>query len=127
MSRIKSKDSAPEIKTRMFLRDRKVRYRKHVSVLPGTPDIVVDKLKTVVQVQGCFWHHHEGCKRAKYPRTHVKFWRDKIDGNIFRDKINIDLLQISGWNVIEVWECEINKKRMPKKMYNLVKTYHGQN
>jgi DNA mismatch endonuclease (patch repair protein) len=79
----------------------------NVSNLPGKPDIVLSKYKTVIFLHGCFWHRHEGCKYAYTPKTNTKFWVDKITSNVERDKVNAEKLAALGWNIVTVWECEI--------------------
>ncbi len=83
------------------------RFRVNYAKLPGKPDIVLPKYKTVIFVNGCFWHHHEDCKYAYTPKTNTKFWIDKINSNVERDKVNKQKLSGLGWNVVTVWECEI--------------------
>lgn len=111
MSRIRGKDTSPERMVRSFLHRHGFRFRLHVNRLPGRPDIVLPKLKTVIFVHGCFWHHHTRCKYAVYPRTRAGFWRAKIDGNVIRDRNTARLLRKSGWAAITIWECEIERKR----------------
>jgi len=110
MSKIRSKDTKPELALRKALFIRGFRYRVNVPNLLGKPDIVLSKYKTVIFLHGCFWHRHEGCKYAYTPKTNTKFWVDKITSNSERDKINRQKLAALGWNVITVWECEIRHK-----------------
>jgi DNA mismatch endonuclease (patch repair protein) len=107
MSKIRSKNTKPEMALRKALFTRGFRYRVNDAKLPGKPDIVFPKYKTVIFVHGCFWHKHEGCKYACMPKTNTEFWVDKINSNNERDKINLQKLTTLGWNVITVWECEI--------------------
>lgn len=107
MSKIHSKDTKPELTLRKALFARGFRFRVNYAKLPGKPDIVLPKYKTVIFVNGCFWHHHEGCKYAYTPKTNTEFWVDKITSNVMRDKVNKQKLSVLGWNVITVWECEI--------------------
>jgi DNA mismatch endonuclease (patch repair protein) len=107
MSKIRSKDTKPELALRKALFARGLRYRVNVPNLPGKPDIVLPKYKTVIFLHGCFWHRHEGCKYAYTPKTNTKFWVDKIASNAKRDKVNLQKLVALGWNVVTVWECEI--------------------
>jgi DNA mismatch endonuclease (patch repair protein) len=107
MSKIRSKDTKPELALRKALFARGFRYRVNDKHLPGKPDIVLSKYKTVIFLHGCFWHRHEGCKYAYTPKTNTKFWIDKITSNTKRDKINMQKLTALGWNVLTVWECEI--------------------
>ncbi|WP_281519685.1 very short patch repair endonuclease [Acidaminococcus timonensis] len=107
MARIKSKDTSIEVKVRKFLFARGFRYRKNVRALPGTPDIVLPKYKTVIFVNGCFWHRHKGCKYTTTPSTHQDFWQKKFAANVSNDKKHYRQLKDLGWHVIVLWECEI--------------------
>lgn len=107
MSKIKGKDTKPEILVRKYLFSKGFRYRLHNKKLPGTPDIVLPKYKTVIFINGCFWHGHKGCKYYVVPKTRTDWWLDKINRNIEKDKENKIKLTNIGWNVIEVWECEL--------------------
>lgn len=119
MSRIRSKDTAPEVLVRKFLFSHGFRYRKNVAALPGKPDIVMKKYKTVIFIQGCFWHMHL-CERFKWPSSNEEYWKPKIEGNAMRDKEHKKQLENMGWSVIEVWECELKKDRFESTMENLV-------
>lgn len=110
MAAIKGKDTKPEMIVRKFLFSRGLRYRVNNRKLPGSPDIVLKKYKTVVFIDGCFWHGHEGCKYYRLPKTNVDFWRHKIAMNIARDYANGVYLRLAGWRVIRVWECDIKTK-----------------
>lgn len=110
MSKIRSKDTKPELALRKALFARGFRYRVNDKHLPGKPDIVLPKYKTVIFLYGCFWHRHEGCKYASTPKTNTKFWIDKITSNSLRDNVNAEKLTALGWNVLTVWECEIRHK-----------------
>ena len=109
MSHIRSKNSKPEELVRKYLFSKGFRYRKNVRTLPGCPDIVLPKYKTVIFVNGCFWHKHD-CPRFVWPSSNEDYWRSKIMGNVERDKRNIAELQKLGWTVLTVWECELKKK-----------------
>ena len=109
MSHIRSKNSKPEELVRKYLFLKGFRYRKNVKTLPGCPDIVLPKYKTVIFVNGCFWHKHD-CPRFVWPSTNEEYWRPKIMGNVERDKRNLAELQQLGWTVLTVWECELKKK-----------------
>ena len=109
MSRIRSKDTAAEVKVRKYLFSRGFRYRKNVAKLPGKPDIVLPKYKTVIFVHGCFWHRHEGCKRMTTPKTRQEYWLPKFERNVMNDKKHADELTVKGWKVIVIWECELAK------------------
>jgi DNA mismatch endonuclease (patch repair protein) len=110
MSNISGKDTKPEILVRKFLFSNGFRFRKNDKRLPGTPDIVLPKYNTIIFVNGCFWHGHENCKKAKLPVTRREFWEDKISKNINRDLINYHELEKMGWQIIIIWDCEVNTK-----------------
>ena len=110
MSAIKSKNTKPEIKVRKVLHSMGYRFRLHRKDLPGSPDIVLPKYKTVIFVHGCFWHRHKNCKYASTPKTRQEFWEAKFRENINRDKLNQENLSSKGWKIIIVWECEIKDK-----------------
>ena len=110
MSAIKSKNTKPEIKVRKILHSMGYRFRLHRKDLPGSPDIVLPKYKTIIFVHGCFWHRHENCKYASTPKTRQEFWEAKFRENINRDKLNQENLSSKGWKIIIVWECEIKDK-----------------
>lgn len=112
MSRIKSKDTTPERIVRSFLHRNGFRFRLHVKDLPGKPDIVLPKYKTVIEVRGCFWHRHPGCKSATNPSSNVDFWQKKFAANVSRDERTEQELKKLGWNVIVVWECETDKSNL---------------
>ena len=107
MSRIKGKDTSIEVKARKYLYHKGYRYRKNYKKLPGTPDIVLEKYKTVIFVNGCFWHHHANCKLAVIPKTREEYWVKKITRNTDKDVENYILLRQLGYKVITVWECEL--------------------
>ena len=121
MSKIKGKNTSIEVMCRKYLFSRGFRYRKNLRTLPGTPDIVLKKYKTVIFVNGCFWHHHEGCKKARIPKTHTDFWQNKIDRNIKNDQLHTQLLIELGWKVIVIWECELSKKEFQTTMERIIK------
>lgn len=110
MSHIRGKDTRPEEIVRKYLFSKGYRYRKNDSRYPGKPDIVLPKYRTVIFVNGCFWHRHPGCRYATTPETNREFWQKKFDQNIARDRKVQMQLRADGWNVIIVWECEISKK-----------------
>lgn len=124
MSHISGKETKPEVIVRKFLFANGFRFRKNVKDLPGKPDIVLPKYKTVIFIHGCFWHGHT-CKRGILPTTNVEFWKTKIGGNIERDKRDITELGKQGWRVIVIWQCEIKNnllrdKRLPKLCLEIV-------
>ena len=106
MSGIRGKNTQPEMRVRRFLHSRGFRYRLHVRELPGHPDIVLPRYRTVVFVHGCFWHQHPGCKYAAKPDTNSTFWAAKLSRNQERDEAQIAELKNHGWVVVVVWECE---------------------
>ena len=115
MSHIRSKNSKPEEQVRKYLFSRGLRYRKNVKKLPGCPDIVLTKYKTVVFVNGCFWHHHD-CGRFVWPSSNVEYWHNKINRNVERDAQNTVLLSEQGWKVLTIWECQLKKKVAEEKL-----------
>ena len=123
MSRIKGKDTRPEIMVRSMLHRAGYRFRKNVKNLPGKPDIVLPKYKTVIFVHGCFWHRHKECKGATTPKSNTEFWQDKFDRNVANDKKHARQLRKQGWHVITIWECELKHpekvlKKLEKKLAN---------
>ena len=121
MSRIRGKNTKPEEQVRKYLFTHGFRYRKNDVRLPGKPDIVLPKYKTVIFVNGCFWHGHNGCKYFVWPKNNEEFWKQKIGRNIERDAENHQLLHNLGWYVIDIWECELKKALAPQTLENLVK------
>lgn len=109
MSHIRSKNTKPEEIVRKYLFAKGLRYRKNVRSLPGCPDIVFPKYKTVVFVNGCFWHQHD-CGRFVWPASNEEYWKKKITRNIERDKENYSALEADGWRVLLIWECQLKKK-----------------
>ncbi|MBQ2675049.1 MAG: very short patch repair endonuclease [Prevotella sp.] len=107
MSQIKGKNTKPEEIVRKYLFSHGFRYRKNVAKLPGKPDIVLPKYKTVIFVNGCFWHMHEGCKYFVWPKHNAEFWKEKITGNAERDQRKQRKLEDMGWRVIIIWECQL--------------------
>ncbi len=117
MGRIKSHDTKPELVVRSLLHSMGFRFRLHKKDLPGRPDIVLPKYRTVIFVHGCFWHRHEGCKYAYTPKSRIEFWKEKFQGTITRDKKNIKDLKKHDWKVVVVWECEIRDiEKLKKKL-----------
>ncbi|MBU2704074.1 DNA mismatch endonuclease (patch repair protein) [Sporomusaceae bacterium BoRhaA] len=111
MGKIRSRDTKPEEMVRKWLFFNGFRYRKNVSNLPGKPDIVLPRYRTVVFVNGCFWHAHEGCRLFVVPKTRREWWLEKLGGNRARDERNMRLLREAGWNVVIVWECALKNKK----------------
>ena len=111
MSRIKGKNTKPEMIVRQWLWRNGLRYRLHRNDLPGKPDIVFAGRKKVIFVNGCFWHKHN-CKYFKWPKSNTEFWRQKIEGNVRRDADNFAVLTAEGWGYMVIWECEIKEKNL---------------
>ena len=120
MSCIRGKNTKPEELVRKYLFAQGFRYRKNDAQLPGKPDIVLPKYKTVIFVNGCFWHAHEGCRYFIWPKNNAEFWKKKIGGNIERDAKNQRLLTELGWRVIVVWECELKNSMTEYTLKSLV-------
>lgn len=109
MRQIHSENTKPEMLVRSFLHRHGFRFRLHVKKLPGTPDIVLARYKTAIEVRGCFWHHHEGCRIATTPSSNVEFWHNKFERNMARDReAEVEMRQL-GWTLIVIWECELKK------------------
>ncbi|MCY1720698.1 DNA mismatch endonuclease Vsr [Prolixibacteraceae bacterium Z1-6] len=120
MSRIKGKNTKPEILVRKFLFAHGFRYRLNVKTLPGKPDIVLPKYKTVLFVNGCFWHGHKGCKYFVVPKTRTEWWLNKIKETQKRDREKEIELNVLGWKVITIWECELKPKSKEATLKKLV-------
>lgn len=109
MSAIRGRNTKPELVVRRLLHSLGYRFRLHRETLPGKPDIVLPKYRTVIFVNGCFWHRHAGCRYATFPSTNAVFWQKKFRQNVERDGRNYELLKKLGWNVVIVWECELKQ------------------
>jgi DNA mismatch endonuclease (patch repair protein) len=120
MSRIKGKDTKPEMLVRRFLHANGFRYKLHDKNLPGKPDIVLPKYKTVIFVHGCFWHGHENCKYYVIPKTRAEWWLNKINSNIVNDQGAVAALQESGWKIIIMWGCQLKKKQLKETLSQLL-------
>lgn len=120
MSRIRSKNTKPEILVRRFLFAQGLRYRLHVGTLPGKPDLVFPKYRTVIFIHGCFWHGHIGCRFFVIPQTRTEWWVQKIARNKELDKINIKNLKQMGWKVITLFECKLKPKNKDRTLGNLL-------
>ena len=121
MSRIRSKNTAPEYAVRKALTNEGIRYRLHVGKLPGKPDIVISRLKKVVFINGCFWHQHQGCRRNARPKTNKNYWLPKLEKNVKRQKEDIKELKKMGWKTYIIWECEVkNDKKLKKKIKRIL-------
>lgn len=112
MSGIRGKNTKPELLVRQYLHAKGLRYRLHANELPGKPDLVFPKYRTVVFVHGCFWHRHEGCKFAATPKTNSAFWIKKLSANRDRDLQHESQLQALGWKVLTIWECQIGEPNL---------------
>lgn len=119
MSHIRSKDTNPEVTVHSELFRCGLRFRKNVRTLPGTPDIVLSRYRTVIFINGCFWHGHKDCRIFRLPKTNVQFWTDKIECNRNRDLLNIQRLESLEWNVITIWECQLDKSAISATMQAL--------
>lgn len=127
MSRIRSKDTSPEKKARSLLHQMGYRFRLHVKSLPGQPDIVLPRYKKVIFVHGCFWHLHKGCRDGTIPKTQHEKWKAKLERNVERDKLHTKELREKGWEVLVLWECEIEKKieKVEKKLLRFLLPHGG--
>ena len=124
MSQIKSKNTKPEMLIRKFLFSKGFRYRLHVKNLPGKPDIVLPKCKTIIFINGCFWHGHENCKYYVIPKTRTEWWLDKINGNKQKDSENFLQLSESGWKIVTIFECELKGDKLNKTLIKLQDELH---
>lgn len=120
MARVRSKGTIPEVTLRRCLHRRGLRFRVNVKSLPGTPDIVLAKYHTIIFVNGCFWHGHDGCKYYTHPKTNSEFWADKVKRNIERDLEISSRLECLNWHVITIWECELKKGRLDETINRLM-------
>ena len=120
MQRVKGKDTSIEIKVRKYLFSLGYRFRKNDRRLPGTPDIVLPKYRSVIFINGCFWHRHIGCAKTTTPKSNLDFWERKFDRTIANDRRNYAELEKQGWNVIVLWECELKKEKFATTMQRVV-------
>jgi len=111
MSRIRSKNTQPERAVRKFLSKKKIIHRLYAKKLPGKPDIVINKNKKVIFINGCFWHQHKNCKRRAMPKTNIKYWKDKLRRNAEKQRKDILALKKLGWKVGVIWECETKRPK----------------
>lgn len=124
MSRVKGKNTKPEILVRKLLHSVGGRFRLHGKKLPGKPDIVMPGRRLAIFVHGCFWHRHQGCKRSSCPKTRADFWEDKFRKNVARDQRNISDLKRLGWAVEVVWECEtVDTRALSKRLKNMLNAW----
>lgn len=112
MASIRGKNTQPELTVRRFLHAMGFRFRLHHAGLPGRPDIVLAKHRTVVFVHGCFWHGHANCRLASMPASNRRFWREKLAGNRRRDRRKARALRLAGWKVLTIWQCQLDRKRL---------------
>lgn len=120
MSRIKGKDTKPEMLVRKFLFSRGFRYRLNVKDFPGKPDLMLKKYKTVIFINGCFWHGHSNCKYFILPKTRTEWWKNKIEQTRKRDCLNKKKLAEMGWNVLSIWECQLKSDRKDETLQGVV-------
>ena len=116
MSRVRGKDTGPEMFVRRLIHKAGFRYRLHVAGLPGQPDLVFPKRKKIIFIHGCFWHSHTGCARARIPKSRTNFWQAKFEANKARDERNIHTLRQAGWKVLVLWECELRNPQLLDKI-----------
>lgn len=122
MARIRSRDTTPELLVRSLLHRAGFRFRLHRKNLPGTPDIVLPKHKTVIFVNGCFWHQHPGCRRATLPKTNREYWIPKLLKNVVRDAKHLEQLKKANWRVLCLWECETtNRSDLAEKLVKFLR------
>ncbi|HOY42219.1 MAG TPA: DNA mismatch endonuclease Vsr [Chitinophagales bacterium] len=124
MSQVKSKNTKPELLVRKYLHAQGFRYRLNDKKLPGKPDIVLPKYKTVILVHGCFWHGHKNCKYATIPKTRTEWWTNKINYNQLNDKKAIALLKKDSWKVITVYECQLKNPKRDKTLSKISETFN---
>lgn len=119
MAKIRAKNTVPEVKVRKILSELEIRYRMHVSKLPGKPDVVISKARKIIFVNGCFWHQHRNCKRAVAPKSNGQYWTAKLKRNVEKQMQDVKKLKKSDWKILLVWECqtgnEISLKNKIKK------------
>lgn len=121
MSQIKSGNTKPEMLVRKYLHAHGYRYKLHDKTLPGKPDIVLPKYRTVIFIHGCFWHGHTNCKYYVVPKTKTEWWLNKINTNIANDDKAVTALQQDGWKIITIWECDLKPKKAEETLADLVK------
>ncbi len=107
MSKIRAKNTSPEMMVRRIVHSMGFRYRLHVRELPGKPDLVLPRLKKIIEIRGCFWHQHEGCVESHFPKSQIEYWRPKLTKNVERDRLNESKLTSNGWTILTIWECEL--------------------
>ena len=126
MSRVAGKDTRPELHVRRLLHTMGYRYRLHRKDLPGRPDIVLPKYHAIIFVHGCFWHRHSSCKFAYTPKSRIGFWKKKFEANVNRDKRNQKALSDMNWNILVIWECEIDDStKLIQRINKFLKSNQG--
>lgn len=123
MSKIKGRDTRPEMKVRSWLHRNGYRFRVQKTDLPGKPDIVLKKYKLAIFVNGCYWHRHPGCKYTTIPATNTEFWQNKFAQNVSRDKVCIEKLEASGWNTLVIWECQVRSNTFSQILVEYFSNY----
>lgn len=121
MSRIRATNTKPELIVRKFLHGLGFRYKLHDKTLPGKPDLVLPKYKTVIFIHGCFWHGHSKCKYYVVPKTRTDWWVNKINTNITNDVKAIKALKKEGWKIITIWECNLKSAKVEKTLFSILK------
>ena len=116
MSRIRSQNTSPEMRVRSQMHRAGYRYRTHVSALPGSPDIVMRRYRTVIFINGCFWHQHQNCKIASLPKTNTDYWSKKFERTKARDQAAYDALKRDGWVVLVIWECQTREEETLREL-----------
>lgn len=111
MRQIRAKDTSPEMTVRRIVHGMGFRFRLHVASFPGKPDIVLPRLKRIIEVRGCFWHQHPGCIDSHIPKTRIEYWGPKLERNQQRDAENLKSLKALGWKVLTIWECQVRDQR----------------
>lgn len=119
MSRIKGKNTKPEMVVRRFLHAQGFRYKLHDKTLPGKPDLVLPKYRIVIFIHGCFWHRHENCRYFVIPKTRTDWWLNKINKNVANDENVVNLLHAAGWKAIIVWECDLKVNKITETLTKL--------
>ena len=122
MSGIRGRDTTPERIVRRFLHAAGLRYRLHVRELPGKPDIVLPRYRSVVEVRGCFWHQHPGCRFAYKPKSRLDFWLPKLRNNVRRDQKQRKALEAAGWRVFDIWECSLSDSNLARLVHKIKRT-----
>lgn len=121
MAKVHSKDTGPELAVRKLIFGMGYRYRLHIAALPGKPDIVMFGRRKIIDVRGCFWHGHSGCRFGRLPKSRLDFWKPKIKRNRDRDRRNLKTLESDGWRVLIVWQCELkDQEHLKKKLYEFI-------